>query len=693
MLNLDKHIRLTDDTATATNLTDKFDDKDLVRIGEWTHEGYVRDCASRAGWVKRMQAAMDLALQLQKEKTFPWPGASNVAFPLITIATLQFHSRAYPAILSGPEPVQYRVTADDPTGQETQRAIRIGQHMSWQIMEEDEDWEEQFDRLLINVPIVGSAFKKTYFSAIKGHNESEFVPAKDLVMDYFAKSVEECARKTHVIPMHKNELYEKIQAGIFRDVSEENWFNETARETVRDYREDLRKGTTPPQGDETTPYTILEQHCLIDLDGDGYAEPYIVTIEDFSKSVLRIVARWESSDDIRRLRNGKIVNIKTTEYFTKYGFIPSPDGGVYDLGFGILLGPLNESVNTLINQLIDAGTMATTAGGFLGRGVKIRGGSYTFAPLEWKRVDSTGDDLQKGIFPLPVREPSSVLFQLLGLLIDYTNRVSGATDTMAGINPGQNTPAETSRTMVEQGMKIYSAIFKRIWRSMKWEFKKLYGLNAAFLPEKKFFGTSRRFVLREDYRGDPANIAPVADPNITSEATRLAQAVTLKQAAYTTPGYNLQEVEKNFLRAHRVPNIDQIYPGPDKVPPLPNPKMQAEQVKAQVKMQQIQSDQQKFIVELMEERRVNSAKILEIQARAEKEMAEAKGVETGHQLAAIDAVIGILKHHDETLNKRIDAMLKHMEITNAANDSGAGVSGMGTPPSNSGIQGSPQPMG
>ena len=173
----------------------------------------------------------------------------------------------------------------------------------------------------------------------------------------------------------------------------------------------------------------------------------------------------------------KVQSITPEQYFTKYPFIPSPDGGFYDLGFGILLGPLNESINTIINQLVDAGTMANTAGGFFSRSVKLRGGNTAFNPLEWKHVDSTGDDLRKGIVPLPVREPSQVLFTLMQLLINYGERIGGAVDILTGQNPGQNTPAETTRTMAEQGMKIFNGIYKRTYRSLKLEFRKIYRLN------------------------------------------------------------------------------------------------------------------------------------------------------------------------------------------------------------------------
>ena len=670
MIEFEHRIPINEATLKAPNLVDKLSERDLNALGNMVWEGYDTDKFSRNKWERRTQTAMDLAMQIQKDKNFPWPGCSNVAFPLITIATLQFHSRAYPAMIPGRDIARYRSVGPDPDGKLADRASRIGSHMSYQLLEESQSWEEQHDRMLINVPIVGCAFKKTYYSGAKGTNESELVMAQDLVMDYFAKSVEDCARKTHIIPMYRNEIYEKVRSGIYRDVLDKTWYKAPATPLMdtATSRIDDRAGKTPPKTDSDTPFTMLEQHVNIDFDGDGYKEPYIVTIEATSKCVVRVVTRFDRMKDVTYNSYKQIVRITATEYFTKYGFIPSPDGGIYDMGFGVLLGPLNESTNSILNQLVDAGTMSVTAGGFLGRGAKIRGGTYTFAPLEWKRVDSTGEDLHKSIYPLPVREPSMVLFQLLNLLISYTNRISGSTDTMVGENPGQNTPASNVNTMVEQGEKIYSAIFKRLWRSCKEEFKKVYIVNSIYLPDSTIFGEEGKKILREDYLGDPARVSPVADPNAISKSQRVQEAMMIKQIAMTTPGYDLQAVERNFLKAANVEGWEALYPGPDKVQPLKNPKVQIEEMKLEAKKMDMKLREQMFVQELMEQRRLNAAKILQLEAQAAKLMEEAGGVQAGQKLAAFDAAIGAMKVHNEMLKTKADTMLKAMELDQNASD-------------------------
>ncbi|MDX2059932.1 MAG: hypothetical protein SFV24_19135 [Gemmatimonadales bacterium] len=659
MLKLDKKLILTPDVIRSPNLTDRFERDDLQRLGQHIYRGYETDEYSRSVWLRRMNAAMDLALQVAQAKTFPWPGAANVIFPLVTIAALQFSARSYGNLIQGTDVVKYRVTEEDPTGELKARGERISRHMSWQVLEEDESWEEQHDRLFINLAIVGTAFVKSYFSPTKGYTTSELVSARDLVINYWAKSVETCGRKTQIIPLFRNEIYERAKGGIFRDVLEESWYTSMpAADPRQAYRDDQRSGLHPPgAADEETPFLTLEQHVSLDLDQDGYAEPYIATIEKSSREVLRLVSRVDRVDDVERNRSNEIVRIKATEYFTKYSFIPSPDGGIYDIGFGILLGPLNEAVNSGINQMLDAGTMSNTSGGFLGRGAKIRGGSVSMAPWEWVRVDATGDDLRKSMIPLPTREPSAVMFNLISLLISYVERASGATDLMVGKTPGQNTPAETSRNALEQGMQIYTTIFKRVWRSMKEEFKKRHALNAVFLKPRQTFGKDRSVVMQEDYQADPSQVVPVADPNIASTAMRLTQAQALREASRTAPGYDLAAVERYYLKALRIDEIDTLYPGPDKVPSPEDPKIQIEKMRQEGAAMKLEHERLMLAATLMEQRALNEAKVRELEAKAASLIATIGAEQAAHQLEAFRTVTDALNEHNSLMNERIQMLM------------------------------------
>jgi chaperonin GroES len=686
MRNLESQIKIDDSVTKATNLVSRLSAKDLETIGEWVWDGYQADLMSREPWERRTSAAMDLAMQIQEDKNFPWPGCSNVIFPLVTIASLQFSSRSYGNIVTGSDVVKYRVTGgEDPDGERLKkRADRISKHMSWQVLEEDTCWEEQHDRLLINLGIVGCNFIKTFFSPKVNHNVSELIMARDLVINYWAKSVEECPRKTHITYLTRNEVYQRVVTKRFKNVLNEAWFNNAPSqvESAQTTKQDNRIGQRPPPPDRDTPFKFLEQHRYLDLDGDGYQEPYIVTMEETSKCVVKIAARWEREEDIEYVEGTReILKIKSTEYFTKYGFIPAPDGGIYDLGFGTLLGPINESVNSGINQILDAGTMHNSNGGFLGRGVKIRGGMYTIAPFQWVRVDSTGDDLRKSMVPFPTKEPSDVMFKLLGLLIEYADRIAGTTDPMVGVNPGQNTPAETSRNTMEQGMKVYSGIYKRIWRSMKEEFKKLHQLNGLFLPSRQRFGTEGSYITREDYLSDPDLVIPVADPNIVSDGLRLVQAQAIREAAHTVPGYDIAVAEKNYLRALKVDSIDTYYLGVDKTGPLPNPKVQVEQMKAEIANKKIELDKMKYTGDLMEQRKLNQANINKLNAEILKILNDMKVDNAAQKIEAFELAVDTLVKHDEMLRGHIDLMQQAQgnqddQSSGSGSKGGAGMEGV-----------------
>lgn len=657
MLNLTTILVINSSVRTAVNLCGRFTDQDLASIGGHCYEGYARDQSSRASWLERTSSALDLAMQIAKPKNFPWPGASNVIFPLISIASLQFSARSYSNIIKGTDVVRYRVTNTDPTGNLTKQATRISRHMSWQNVEQDSGWEEQHDRLLINLSVVGFNFIKSYYSGTLNHNVNELVLAQNLVFDYWAKSIESCARKTQRIPLYRNEVVTRVREGLFRDILNESWFRSPAPSvSAHPNTPNARAGVNPPAdgSDDDAPFMFCEQHCWLDLDDDGYAEPYIITFSETSRQVVRIVARWETEEDVKRNDQGEITSISSSEYFTKFGFVPSPDGSIYDIGFGAMLGPLNEAVNSGINQLIDCGTMNNSAGGFLGKGAKFKGGVYTMAPWEWKRVDATGDDLRKSMVPLQAREPSMVLYRLLEMLINYTQRLSGATDIMQGETPGQNTPAETSRNALEQGMQIYSTIFKRIWRSLREEFKKQHRLNSIYLPLKTNFGSEGEFVLREDYKTNPDFVVPVADPSVTSAAQKMARAQAIRQASLQVgAGYDPEAVERNFLSALDIEGIEILYPGLKKFPPGENLKVSIEKLRMQLKQGEMQLEWQKFQATLAEQHRLNSAQMATLEAQALSLMAKVDDAKAQQQAQVLQTILDGMKHHNDTITKRM----------------------------------------
>ena len=577
-MEIDKKLSL-ETILSGDNLAELLPDDDLDIIGEYVHEGYLTDKKSRESWEGKVDEWTSLALQVVEEKSFPWPNAANVKYPLITTAALQFSARAYPALLPGTNPVRGRVVGYDKDGSKTERAIRIGKHMSYQVLQQMSDWEEEMDRLLFALPIVGCVFKKTYFSASKGHNVSEIVYPKELVVNYWAKNLEEAPRITHELAFSENDIRERILDGRFIEQELKAASDDELPDTNKVSSEAMGMDK-PASQDDTTPYIALEQCVYLDLDQDGYKEPYIVTIEGESRKVFRIVPRFDE-DQIKYTEKNEVIRIDPTNYYTKFSFVPSPDGGFYDIGFGILLGPINETINTLINQLLDAGTMSVTSGGFIAKGIRIKGGKTSFDPFEWKAVNTVGDDLRKGLVPLPVREPSQVLFSLLGMMIESGEKLSSVTEIMSGDIPGQNTKATVAMAAIEQGMKVFSSIYKRVHRSLAKEYTKLFILNSIFLEPEEYFNIldvgqeGAAQIGLEDYKQEDIDVIPSSDPNIATEQQKIAKIEAIGSLLQMGT-INPQEYTKRMLEATEQVNIEALMKMPD---PKPNEEFEFEKQK------------------------------------------------------------------------------------------------------------------
>ena len=566
------------------NIADSLDDEKLDKIGVQVVEGYLTDLTSRSQWEKKYDDWIKLATLVTEQKSYPWNKASNVKYPLIATAAMQFSARAYPTLIpSNGKVVLAEVIGKDLQGEKKNRADRISKHMSYQLLKEQINWEEDMDRLLITVPIVGNCFKKTYWDKETEQNCSKLILAKDLIVNYWSKSLEATERVTERIEMSPRKLRERQLAGIFKEIE-----LETPSSEIRTIDRKNISDIAPSKDDETTPHILLEQHTFLDLDNDDYSEPYIITVEEKSRKVLRIAARFRQEDVVMDSDGEKIIRINPIQYYTKFGFIPNPDGGFYDIGFGLLLGPLNESVNTLINQLIDSGSLANLQSGFIGKGLRLKAGEQKLAPGTWIPVNATGDDLKKQIVPLPAKEPSTVLFQLLGTLITSGKELASVAEIFVGKMPGQNTPATTTMASIEQGMKVFTAIYKRIYRALAKEYKKLFKLNSIYLDEKTYVNILDEPIGPEDYNQEDYDVCPGADPSAISSTEKLVKAQGLLELL-PLGTLNIQEVTKRILDAQDQPQPDLLL---NQGPPPPDPKameaqakMQLEQQKAQMKMQ------------------------------------------------------------------------------------------------------------
>lgn len=574
---IEKEVLRAEAAVLITNLAPKQPPSIISDLTTKVLEGYKTDLSTLTDWYDLNSQIIDLAKLLVEKKTYAGDVVANVKYPLIINACIQFAARAYPEIIKGNDIVKGKIIGKDPDGAKFARAQRICDFMSFQLLNEMDHWEEGIDQLLFSLPACGCVFKKSYFDSIERRNVSQTVFADDLVVNYFTETMERAPRVTHKIYLYHNEIVERINSGVFIQFDPAELGEATSDKTANT--------------DAETPHLFLEQHRWYDLDGDGYQEPYIVTVHEQTQKLVRISARF-ATDGIIRNENDKIIKIIPEQYFTRYLFMPAIDGGFYGMGFGSLLMSTNSAINTLINQLLDAGTISNRQSGFLGRGLRLtKGKSLTVKAGEWKPVESTGDDLKKNIFPLPVREPSNVLFQLLGLLIESGKELAGMTEILAGNSPGANVPAESVLALIEQGLQVYSAIHKRIYRAQYKEYKKIRRLNALYMDQMTYMTVldDEAADVQADFATNDFDIVPVADPNNTTMMQRLLKAKAMLELR--GQGLNDQEIMRRYLLALDIEDVEKILPDEQAEP---DPREQLELDKLQSEVEELQAEIEKI---------------------------------------------------------------------------------------------------
>lgn len=639
--------------VTKTNIADILDDEDLKAIGSHCKQAFEADKSSRAEWERRYADATKLALQVMEEKSYPWPNCSNVKFPLLTIAAINFHARAFPALVNGRQVVTYNVQGSDPDGALQEKATRVTKHQNYMMLEAT-DWEAHQDKLLIILPILGCSFKKIFNDTYDGLSKSRLILPMNFVVPYWAASIEDASRTTEMFDLLPNAFLSRKRSGIFSNVDYSPHYSVSAdTDPLTAARDEAQGRTNVNFGDDDNPTSLCEQHTFLDLDGDGYKEPYIVSFIRQTGQVCRIVARF-TSPDIQKNSKGEVVYIEPTIYYEKYGLIPSPDGGFYDLGFGMLLGPLNESVNSLINQLLDAGSMKTLGGGFLGRGVRIRRGDTAFVPGEWKPTESTGQALKDNILPLPVGEPSNVLLELLQFLVQYSERISSANEIQMGELPGQNVKAGVMQQANTNGLKIFAAIYKRIWRSQKSECQKYYRATSLSQSTKLGYRNSKGEwfgIQSSDYSLPIDGIAPQADPNVCSKEEGVQKARDTFAIAQSVPGHDMYAVTMRLYHALDIPNPEILFPDPkgeNAIKSAPSPQEITAQAKAADVQRKATEQTHKHVIavgKLMTEAQKTQAQILELQAKTTKLHAEAQGIPRDHALALLQTQMDARQNH------------------------------------------------
>ncbi len=543
------------------NLAELLEDDELSEIASDLISNYEEDRSGRQEWEDAYTEGLELLGIKYEDREEPFRGSSGVTHPLIAEAVTQFQAQAYKELLPSSGPVRTQVVGTS-TPEVVSQSQRIQDFMNYQIIHVMDEYDPEMDRLLFYLPLAGSAFKKVYFDDILDRAVSRFVPADDLVVPYNATDIASASRVTHVTRMSLNDVRKFQAGGFYRDIELEPYEQE---DEVRDKEREL-SGVEKTSSDLDC--TILEVHTDLDLPGfehvspidgekTGIKIPYIVTIDQGSEKILSIRRNYREGDDYYR----KI------QYFSHYKFLP----GLGFYGFGLLhmIGGLGRSATSILRQLIDSGTLANLPAGFKARGIRIRDADEPLSPGEFRDIDAPGGALRDSLIPLPYKEPSQTLFQLLGFIVDAGRRFAMVADMQVG-DGNQQAAVGTTVALLERGSRVMSAIHKRMYYAQKQEFRMLARVFSESLPPMypyQLVGVDA-MIKQADF-DDRVDVIPVADPNIFSMSQRMALAQTQLQLAQSNPQmHNLYEAYRRMYEAIGVQNIEAVLPPPPQPQPM-----------------------------------------------------------------------------------------------------------------------------
>jgi len=545
------------------NLADILPDDVLEPVGADMVNNYMDYKSSRKEWEESYKTGLDLLGFKYENRTEPFQGASGATHPVLAEAVTQFQAQAYKELLPADGPVRTQIIGIKNPATE-QQANRVKDYMNYLIMDQMKEYEAEFDSMLFHLPLAGSTFKKVYYDVPLARVVSKFVPADELIVPYTATSLNDAESVIHVVKMSENELRKQQVSGFYRDVElsppgnvEQNSIEKKEREL----------DGTKKTGKQEPVYTLLECHVNLDLEGfeeiggdnqpTGVKLPYIVTVEEGSRVVLSIRRNYAPND----LKKNKI------QYFVHFKFLPGL--GFYGFGLIHMIGGLSRTATAALRQLLDAGTLSNLPAGFKQRGVRVRDEASPIQPGEFKDVDAPGGSLRDAFFPLPYKEPSQTLLNLLGIVVQAGQRFAAIADMQVG-DGNQAAAVGTTVALLERGSRVMSAIHKRCYAAMKNEFKLLSKVVSQYLPPDYPYDVvgGARNIKQTDF-DDRIDVVPVADPNIFSMSQRITLAQTQLQIATSNPMlHNMYQIYRNMYEAIGVKNVDAVLPPPAPTAPM-----------------------------------------------------------------------------------------------------------------------------
>jgi len=542
------------------NLADILPEDAVEPIGNEMVQNYMDYKSSRKEWESAYTSGLDLLGFKYENRTEPFQGASGATHPVLAEAVTQFQAQAYKELLPSDGPVRTQVIGIKNPATE-QQAQRVKDYMNYLIMDTMKEYESEFDSMLFHLPLAGSTFKKVYYDVPLGRVVSKFVPADELIVPYTATSLDDAEAVIHTVKISENELRKQQVNGFYSDVELGPPGTDTNGELSKKERE--LEGTKKTGKNEPV-YTLLECHVNLDLEGfedvgadgepTGIKLPYLVTVDEGSRKVLSIRRNYAPDD----LKKNKI------QYFVHFKFLPGL--GFYGFGLIHMIGGLSRTATAALRQLLDAGTLSNLPAGFKQRGVRVRDEASPIQPGEFKDVDAPGGNLRDAFFPLPYKEPSPTLLNLLGVVVQAGQRFAAIADMQVG-DGNQGAAVGTTVALLERGSRVMSAIHKRCYAAMKQEFKLLGKIVSQYLPPEYPYDVvgGQRNIKQADF-DDRVDVVPVADPNIFSMSQRITLAQTQLQIATSNPQlHNMYQIYRNMYNAIGVKDVDAVLP-----PPAPN---------------------------------------------------------------------------------------------------------------------------
>jgi len=545
------------------NLAELLPDDVLEPIGNEMTQNYMDYKASRKEWEQSYVSGLDLLGFKYENRTEPFQGASGATHPVMAEAVTQFQAQAYKELLPADGPVRTQVIGVKNPGTE-QQANRVKDFMNYLIMDQMKEYEAEFDSMLFHLPLAGSTFKKVYYDVNMGRAVSKFVPADELIVPYTATSLDDAEAIIHKVKISENELRKQQVNGFYRDVELGPPGTDSNDELAKKERElegSKKTGKNEPM------YTLLECHVNLDLEGfeevgadgepTGIKLPYLVTVEEGNRKVLSIRRNY-APDDLKK---------RKIQYFVHFKFLPGL--GFYGFGLIHMIGGLSRTATSALRQLLDAGTLSNLPAGFKQRGVRVRDEASPIQPGEFKDVDAPGGNLRDAFFPLPYKEPSQTLLNLLGIVVNAGQRFAAIADMQVG-DGNQGAAVGTTIALLERGSRVMSAIHKRCYAAMKNEFKLLSKVVAQYLPPEYPYDVvgGQRNIKQTDF-DDRVDVIPVADPNIFSMSQRITLAQTQLQIATSNPQlHNMYQIYRNMYNAIGVKDVDAVLPPPAPTAPM-----------------------------------------------------------------------------------------------------------------------------